>query len=335
MSENCDKELNPISRGRLIRAITRPPFKSGREGKGFFWRVSRAQRHVVRHLRVEVPGWPRWMRPIRIAFLSDFHTGSHNDDLARLRLIIDEAAAYKPDLVLLGGDYVNMQPFCGGRIAPQNIAAELARIKAPLGRFAVLGNHDYVYGEHAIIKSLREHQISVLDHERITLCFRDQRLDLIGIPDGDIQRSNGHELLRNLSLDRPTLILVHDPVWFATMPLGPFLMLAGHTHGGQIRLPGIGILRNGSRAPLRWSHGLTEEDGKLLYVTSGIGTSLIPLRVGVPPEFVLLDATGRGDVAAAFGERDVRLQQHCTNLLHTIDGASRNDQKHIESIRRN
>ena len=73
---------------------------------------------------------------------------------------------------------------------------------------------------------------------------------------------------------------------------GPFLTLSGHTHGGQIRLPGIGILHNASTAPMHWSYGLTVENGRTLYVSAGLGTSLIPLRIGVPPEFAILDVNG-------------------------------------------
>jgi uncharacterized protein len=69
-------------------------------------------------------------------------------------------------------------------------------------------------------------------------------------------------------------------------------MLAGHTHGGQVRLPGVGIVFNASKAPLRWSHGLVNEDGRQLYVTAGLGTSGVPLRVGVPPEYAVLDING-------------------------------------------
>jgi len=206
--------------------------------------------------------------------------------------VIDEAATYNPDVVLFGGDYVNMQPLGGGRITPDAIAFELARIPAPLGRFAVLGNHDYVYGERSIVEALSKHNIFVLDHDRTVLKFQNQNVDLIGIPDGDVQRTRGYDLLRKLSSDRPAIVLAHDPVWFASLPAGPFLMLAGHTHGGQIRLPGIGIIRNGSRAPLSWSHGLIDAFGKKLFVTSGIGTSLIPIRIGVPPEFALLTING-------------------------------------------
>jgi len=100
-------------------------------------------------------------------------------------------------------------------------------------------------------------------------------------------------LLAGLSPDAPTIVLAHDPVWFAHLPAGPHLMLAGHTHGGQIRLPGVGIVRNATKAPLRWSHGLVAERGQHLYVTSGIGTSGVPVRWGVPPEFAVLDVTGK------------------------------------------
>jgi hypothetical protein len=79
---------------------------------------------------------------------------------------------------------------------------------------------------------------------------------------------------------------------FAHVPPGPHLTLAGHTHGGQIRIPGIGVITNASKAPLRWSNGLISERGRYLYVTSGIGTSGVPLRWGVPPGYAILDVTG-------------------------------------------
>ena len=103
------KYLRPRSRGRLIRAITRPPFRNDLGHKGWFNRISRAQPHVVRHLHLKIAGWPRWPRPMRIAFLSDFHTGSHAGDIARLTAIVAEASRLVPDVVLFGGDYINMQ----------------------------------------------------------------------------------------------------------------------------------------------------------------------------------------------------------------------------------
>jgi uncharacterized protein len=279
------------SRGLLTGAAT--PFLDEFGHKGWLERVSHAQRHVVSHLRLEILGWPQWTRPLRVAFLADFHAGSHSDDVTRIGLIIAEAASFAPDLVLFGGDYVNMQRFGGGRIPPQTTAAILARLQAQLGRFAVLGNHDYAYDEHAVADALRSSGITVLDHERASVQFNSHSIQIVGVPDAHIVRSEARSLLAGLSPDVPAIALVHDPVWFAHLPAGPHLMLAGHTHGGQIRLPGIGIVTNASKAPLRWSRGLINERGQYLFVTSGVGTSGVPVRWGVPPEFAILDLIGK------------------------------------------
>jgi hypothetical protein len=89
-------------RDRLIRAITRPPFRDELGGKGRFERIARAGPHLIRRLRLVIDGWPQWSHPLRVLFLSDFHTGSHSDDVARLEGIVAEARAFNPDLVLLG-----------------------------------------------------------------------------------------------------------------------------------------------------------------------------------------------------------------------------------------
>jgi uncharacterized protein len=281
------------ARGRLSRALARPPFRDELGRKGWLAEISRAQRHVIRRLHLEIAGWPQWRRPLRVAFLSDLHTGSHSDDVVRLNAIVDDAAALAPDLVLFGKDYVNMQPFGGGRVPPRTIAAILSRLEAPLGRFAILGNHDYVYNERAVTDAMQDHGITVLDHARASLRFQNHSVDVIGVPDAHVTRAEAYALLGGLARDKPTIVLAHDPVWFAHLPAGPHLMLAGHTHGGQIRLPGIGIVRTATKAPRRWIHGLVEERGQYLYVTSGIGTSGVPVRWGVPPEFAVLDMSGK------------------------------------------
>jgi uncharacterized protein len=122
--------------------------------------------------------------------------------------------------------------------------------------------------------------------------FEDRSIDIVGIPDDDLWRARTEQLVASLSPERPTIVLTHDPIWFAKVPVGPHLTLSGHTHGGQVNLPGIGIVTNSSRAPLRWSDGLVFERGMYLYVTSGIGTSIVPLRWRVPPEISVLDITG-------------------------------------------
>ncbi len=280
----------PRRRKSLTRALTRPPFHDQQGRKGWLEPFSRAQPHIVRRLAMTIPGWPHGPRPLRIAFLSDNHTGSHAGDVERLERIVAEAAAFSPDLVLHGGDFVNMQLFGGGRVPPRVIAKILGGLSAPFGRFAVLGNHDYTYGSREVVAALRENGIAVLDDERRTIEVEGGAIDLIGLPDAREERPKGRALLS--VLDKPSLVLAHDPFWFAHLPPGPHLMLAGHTHGGQIRFPLIGTLRNSSRAPLRWTYGLIEEGGRSLYVTSGLGTSGMPLRIGCPPEFAVLDVSG-------------------------------------------
>ena len=280
------------SRGRLTRAFARPPFHDESGHKGWFGKISRAQRHLIRHLRLEIGGWPHWQRPLRVVFLSDFHTGSHSNDVSRLTSIIAEAASVTPDVALFGGDYVNMHLFGRGRVPPRTIAAILSHIKAPLGRFAILGNHDYDYDRHAVTAALLDSGITVLEHDGCMVQFQDRSIRIVGIPDAHIARPEAYSLLADLSPHRPTIVLAHDPVWFGHLPPGPHLMLAGHTHGGQIRLPGIGIVKKATKAPRRWCHGLVKERGQYLYVTSGIGTSGVPVRWGVPPEFAVLDLMG-------------------------------------------
>lgn len=284
-------ERRPLGE-RLSAAVVRRPFDDERGHKGLWRRVSRAQPHVVVKHTIAIPGWPRLPKPLRIAFLSDFHAGSHADDVGRIAAIVDEASALSPDLALFGGDYVNMQVFGGGRVPPRTIADVLARIRARCGRFAVLGNHDYAYGEAHVATVLRDRGITVLDHECRTLSIDSHGIDILGLPDAHVIRPRAAALLAGLALDRPAIVLTHDPVWFANVPRGPFLTLAGHTHGGQFKWPGLGVIYNASRAPLRWSHGLIVEDGRHLYVSAGLGTSGLPLRIGVPPDYAVLDVNG-------------------------------------------
>ena len=245
----------------------------------------------MHHLGLKIAGWPRWCRPMRIAFLSDFHTGSHSGDVARLDAIIAEAWSFRPDIALFGGDYVNMQVFGGGRVPPSTIATALARLEAPLGRFAILGIRLPIRSSRCG-RRLERQDINVLSDSRVTLQFQNSTVDIIGVPDARVTRSEACAVLAGILPSTPTIVLAHDPVWFAQVPPGPHLTLAGHTHGGQIRIPGIGIITNASKAPLRWSDGLIYEGERYLYVTSGIGTSSVPLRWGIPPGYAVLDVTG-------------------------------------------
>ena len=276
----------------ICRVCARPPFRDEQGKKGWLERVARSPQPIIREVRLRIKGWPRWPQPLRIAFVSDLHVGSHSDDVTRLRTLVAELQLLEPDLVLYGGDFVNMQPIGGGRVPPRTIASILGQLHAPLGQFAVLGNHDVLYDVEEVACALHEHEIHVLNDECCTIRFHNHPFDIAGIPDAKRRRREGLELLSRLSPHRPTVVLAHDPMWFADVPAGPHLTLAGHTHGGQIKFPFFGVLINASKAPLRWSYGLIVENGSHLYVSGGIGTSGIPLRWNVPPEVAFICLNG-------------------------------------------
>ena len=132
----------------------------------------------------------------------------------------------------------------------------------------------------------------MLDHGQQAFSYEHHSIDVVGVPDAHVQWHAAKGFLAGLKRDRPAIVLTHDPARFAEVPDGPFLTLAGHTHGGQVKLPVVGALLNASRAPLRWSHGLVAESGRHMIVTAGLGTSGLPLRIGVPPEYAVIDVTG-------------------------------------------
>lgn len=273
----------------LIRHLYGVPFEDVSGRKGVFQRWTRAQPHITDRQRVCIEGWPPSSRPLRIAFLSDFHVGSHANDLERLRGIAAQVADWTPDMVLFGGDYVNMQLLGRGRVSPVATSRILAKIPARLGRFAILGNHDRVYGAEDIQRALRGEQIIVLGHEERQLVWEGGMLSVIGVPDCPSRTRPVKTALDRLQPHKPAIILAHDPAWFFQVPEGPFITFAGHTHGGQVRVPGLGVIYNASKAPLKWTRGLVREGSRTLYVTAGLGTSTIPLRVGVPPEIALIE----------------------------------------------
>jgi predicted MPP superfamily phosphohydrolase len=220
--------------------------------------------------------------------LSDLHIGSHGGDLERLSGIVDEVLARRPGLVLLGGDYVNMQVFGGGRVRPE----EIAEIPAPLARAApvaaVLGNHDAEYGVSIVAETLEAVGIPVLLNAVQRLDTDSGMIDVAGLEDHRTGQQDTAGVFARLSDPSRTLVLAHDPASFAAVPAGPIVTVSGHTHGGHIRLPGLGAIVNASRAPLRWTHGHIIEGKRHLVVSAGLGTSVLPLRLNCPPEIAEL-----------------------------------------------
>lgn len=237
---------------------------------------------VVRHPQMELPGWKS---DLRIAVLSDLHIGSPHVGLDKLRTIVEKTNAEQADLVVLLGDFVTGGPNgrrAGGFVEPELTAAELKKLHAPLGVYAVLGNHDWWYdGEH-VGKALTDAGIAVLENRAVHV----GHIWLGGIADYWTREPAVAGTLRQVTTDDPVVLITHNPDIFPEVPARVSLTLAAHTHGGQVRLPIIGTLVTTSK--LGYVAGEYVDQGRHLFVTTGIGTSILPVRFGVPPEIVIL-----------------------------------------------
>jgi predicted MPP superfamily phosphohydrolase len=245
---------------------------------------------VVRHVRLELPGW---REDVNIAVLSDLHVGSPHVGIDKLRRIVKETNAENPALVVLLGDYVIGGPGGrggvrgGGFVEPEAIAAELKNLHAPLGVFAVLGNHDWWYNGDRVGQALRDTGIPVLENRAVHV----SNFWLGGIADFWTREPDVAGTLEQVDNGDPVVLITHNPDIFPQVPERVSLLLAGHTHGGQVHLPVIGTLITTSK--LGYNAGDFFERGHHLFVTTGIGTSIVPVRFGVPPEIVIMTLSGK------------------------------------------
>jgi predicted MPP superfamily phosphohydrolase len=229
------------------------------------------------------------LRGLRIAVISDLHGGAPYIDTAKIDRVVSMANAAKPDLMLLTGDYV-ITKVVGGRHMPiEIIAAHLKNLRAPLGVYAVLGNHDRWEDAGHIGAALRQVGIMDMENTGLKLPAPRGRVTLVGIGDGYSQGADPAKALTSVA--GTALCFTHSPDIFSVLPPVCALTIAGHTHGGQIRLPFFNrpAVAFVSRFDQRYAIGLIREGNRLLFVSSGIGTSGLPLRFGVPPEISLLE----------------------------------------------
>jgi predicted MPP superfamily phosphohydrolase len=233
-------------------------------------------------------GWPKELDGLRVALISDLHAGSPYVGTARIKGLVERVNAAKPDLIVLLGDYV-IQGVAGGTfMPPEDIAGLLKELKAPLGVYAVLGNHDWWLDGPRVRDALAGRGIKVLENEAVRLERGGRAFRLLGLADQIERKPDTVAPLKGVPESEPVIALVHEPDYFPEIPERIALTLAGHTHGGQVRLPIAGSLIVPSDYGQRFVRGLIKEGGRLLYVTTGVGTSIIPVRFGVPPEYVIL-----------------------------------------------
>lgn len=219
---------------------------------------------------------------IKIVFAADFHAAPSH--AARLKQIITAINKEHPDIIILGGDYVNGHKKSSSMPITE-IAENLTKLQAPAGIYAVLGNHDNWYGKETVIKALRQHNVTVLDNENRRLTIKDHHLTLIGTSDLSTDKPNFIKAFHNAAA--PAVLIMHSPDSFPESPKTA-LTLAAHTHGGQVRLPFIGAPIVPSHHKQRYNYGLISENDKTMIVTKGLGTSILPIRFNCRPEIIVI-----------------------------------------------
>ena len=253
---------------------------------GFIWEPGRL---VERDYTLALPGWTPQCEGLRLDVVSDIHTGSPRNGVAHLDRMVQRLLASDSDAVLMAGDYVILKVFLGTYVPPEVIAAHLRPLTARKRVYAVLGNHDWWKDGRKVQRALESAGVVVLQNQAQAVSLGQCRFWLVGL--GDLWE--GHPdipgSLAQVRDSAPVVLLTHNPQVFPEIPARVSLVVAGHTHGGQVwLLPG-----RPSRRGEEYLAGPILEHGRQLFVTSGIGTSIAPFRFRVPPEISRLTLRSR------------------------------------------
>ncbi len=237
---------------------------------------------------VTLPNLRKPFEGMTVAFLSDVHHGPYVPRVY-VRSVVNMTNALKPDLVLLGGDYCHH----GTRyIAPA--IEELGRLRAPMGRFAVLGNHDHWDGYKESLDALEEAGIPLLRNSGVWMEKGLARLRVGGVGDLWSDRPDVGKALGDSTAEDASIVLSHNPDVAETLQdprVG--LMLSGHTHGGQVVVPFFGAPCVPSAFGQKYLRGLVQGPACQVFISRGVGTISPPVRLFCRPEVVLLTLTGR------------------------------------------
>ena len=253
----------------------------------FFWGILIEPNLLVLHREVvTIDKWPKELDGLKVAVISDIHVGSWfvRDD--KMRLIVTRTNEQEPDLIVILGDYMAGQGWMSDRVVPEVFGPMLKDLRAPLGVYSVLGNHDWWWDGLRVRQGLEANGIKVLDDEVVELRARGRSVWLAGLADLWTRPQYIDGTIAKIPQDQAIIALTHNPDIFPRLPQRVPLLLAGHTHAAQIHFPILGPIVQPSN--YGYVRGHYFENNHHLFVTTGIGTSIIPIRFGVTPEIVLL-----------------------------------------------
>ncbi len=224
------------------------------------------------------------LKGLKIVFAADLHIKPKQQK--RLQQIVSTINAQEPDLILFGGDFVSGHNTWQS-MPPEVIAKDLKNCRSKYGIYTVLGNHDNWQNAIKIRQELKSIGIYVLDNENIIVKINNKTVYIAGVEDLVTGFPDINKALQRTK--PPTILLTHSPDIYPSVPKNVTLTLAGHTHGGQVRVPFVGAVSVPSQYGNRYAQGLINENNKKMIVTKGIGTSVLPIRFHCKPEIVVIE----------------------------------------------
>ena len=250
---------------------------------------------TVKHQQVTFEAWPKGTPPLKIVAVSDVHVGSPYWGLDKIEMLVEKINEQQPDIVLFMGDFLITDVLGGTYHTPETFAPILGKINAPKGVFTVLGNHDWWEDGPGMIAAMTANGIAVIENAQARIDWHGAAINLIGLADESTKRPDVVAVMKRFPREAGAarVVITHSPDAYQAMPSFEKvdLMLAGHTHGGQVNLPVVGALVLPIRGPKAWAYGWSVLENGPLFVTAGVGTSIFPIRFNRPPEIVVITAT--------------------------------------------
>jgi predicted MPP superfamily phosphohydrolase len=246
----------------------------------------------IRRVEFALPGWPADQRSLSIALLADIHLGNRAMDVRRLESIVDQVNGARPDLVLIAGDFLVGHDPEGAAERAAALQEPLSRLRAPMGVIAVLGNHDHWTAPESVTGALARAGVILLTNRAV----RRGPLAIIGVDDVFSRHDDlGSALASWKGVGGIPVVLTHSPDLVHRLRADMPLVLAGHTHCGQVVVPWLGPLA--SRSPrqnwrplydTRYRCGIIRDGRRTIVVTAGLGSGTMPIRLGAPPDWWLI-----------------------------------------------
>ncbi|MDQ3801985.1 MAG: metallophosphoesterase [Acidobacteriota bacterium] len=255
------------------------------------------RRLVVNENVLSVPHWSANLNGFKIVAISDIHGGSNYVTEERLRELVATANAQNPDLIVLLGDYISerFRDHKNLRMPVETIGENLKGFQARYGVYAVIGNHDWWYNEQKVRTEFEKAGIKFLENEAVSFdAANGEKIWLLGIEDfWKRRRVEVSEAMRQIEPKKNIIAITHNPDSLLQSPAEISLLLAGHSHGGQVSFPLYGPVAFVNDR--RFMKGEAVVDGKHVFVTSGVGCTGPPIRFGVPPEIAVLQINSKSE----------------------------------------